>query len=345
MTEAALPDVLIADGDAVSSALAAQVIRSAGYRVISERDGADAMQTLLREGPPLIVMDWELPRMSGPALCRAIRTHEGISFAYIVVLASKADEDQIVEAFEAGADDYLAKPFNERELLARLRAGVRVIQLQRDLERRNREVHRVNAEMAVAQARLTEAHERLKRLAATDELTGLTNRREGMARLAEYWSASERHGEPLALIQADIDRFKRFNDAYGHAVGDVVLKETAAVMQATARREEKVCRLGGEEFLVLCPRSTEAMVAVAAERLRQAVAAHVVKTGGQELSITMSFGVAERTADMRGPDDLTKAADDALYAAKRAGRNRVCLASESPAVAMACDTPGPAPHL
>ena len=327
MTQADLPTVLVVDDDPASLDLIAKVVGSAGHEVVTAQDGTEALQWVLQEGIQLIITDCVMPEMDGLELCRAIRSHEGISFAYIIILTAHTDEDRLVEAFEAGADDFLAKPFNRRELSARLRAGVRIILLQQDLDRRNREVHRFNAEMAIAHRELARANEKLSRMATTDELTGLTNRREALARLDEHWASANRHEEPLACITLDIDHFKSFNDTYGHATGDLVLKETAGVLQAAVRREDKVCRIGGEEFLVLCPMSTEEAAAIAAERLRRAVGGRQIKSGGLELGVRISLGVAERTEDMNGPDDLLKAADDALYAAKKAGRNRVCAAS------------------
>ena len=213
--------------------------------------------------------------------------------------------------------------------MARVRAGERIIQLQADLERRNREVHRINAEMEITHHKLAEANAKLNLMATTDELTGLTNRREAMARLAHAWAAADRHGHPLACIALDIDHFKSFNDGHGHALGDLVLKKTARILQRTARKDEPVCRMGGEEFLVLCEQSTEAMAAVGAERLRTAIESGVVQCDDLDLRVTVSLGVAERTPEMRDPDHLLKAADEALYAAKHSGRNRVCRAGDT----------------
>lgn len=332
MTQADLPTVLVVDDDPASVNLIAKVVGAAGHEVVTAQDEMEGLQRVLQDGIQLIITDWMMPDMDGLELCRAIRAHEGVSFAYVIVLTASTDEGRIVEAFEAGADDFLSKPFNRRELLARLRGGLRIIRLQQDLDRRSREVHRFNAEMAIAHRELAEANEKLNRMATTDELTGLTNRREALARLDDHWASAVRHDQPLACIGLDIDHFKSFNDTHGHAIGDLVLKETAGVLLATARREERVCRVGGEEFLILCPLSTEKMAAIAAERLRRAVEAHRIKSGDLELSVRISLGVAERTEGMNGPDDLLKAADDALYAAKKAGRNRVFVASANGAL-------------
>ena len=322
--------VLAVDDDPTALALLSKHLEDAGYGVVTAPNGAEALRILLEDGVPIVVTDWSMPVMDGLELCRTIRGHEGILFAFVIlVTARETTEDAIVEAFDAGADDYLTKPFKRRELLARLRAGKRIFALQQELHRRTTDVHRANAEMAIANLKLGEANEKLNRLAITDELTGLINRREAMERLGELWSAVRRQGAPLACILMDIDRFKKCNDTYGHGVGDVALREVAGALRVSARRHEWVCRIGGEEFLVACPDSTQEQAAVGAERLRRAVEAHTIRTDGLELHVTISAGVANTTPSMLRPDDLLRAADDALYTAKRTGRNRVCLAGET----------------
>ncbi|UCE58396.1 MAG: response regulator [Phycisphaerales bacterium] len=328
MSEADLPRVLIVDDDPAALTLLRAHLTSSGYETVSAGNGVEAMRILASEGPSMVLTDWQMPEMDGLELCRRIRAHEGIPFAYVIIITAHSDQDRVVEAFNAGVDDYLPKPVNKRELIARVRAGMRITELQVDLDRRNLQVHRFNAEMAVAQTKLHEANERLCELATTDELTGLINRRAAMERLKEHWASARRHDEPLACIMLDIDHFKNFNDTCGHAVGDWVLKETAAVLRKTARAEEHICRIGGEEFLVLCPKSTEEMASIAAERIRQAVEANIVEAHEQELSVTISLGVAQHTTRQAGPDELLRAADNALYAAKHQGRNRVCRASQ-----------------
>jgi diguanylate cyclase (GGDEF)-like protein len=164
---------------------------------------------------------------------------------------------------------------------------------------------------------------RLRSAALTDPLTGLPNRRSICDRLAEEWKSSSVSNAPLTAMMVDIDAFKRVNDLHGHEVGDLVLKAVAEVLRSNARQGEDVARLGGEEFLVLCPNTGAAQAAIGAERLREAVEAHVVRSGGFQGHVTVSLGVAERTADTQHIDELLRAADDAVYAAKSAGRNQV----------------------
>jgi len=320
--------VLIVDDDPAALRLLDSHLTRAGYDVLSATNGIEAMRILFAEGPQLVITDWGMPEMDGVELCRHIRNHEGLPLVYVIIVTAHSDEDRIVEAFEAGADDYLSKPCNRKELLARVRAGARVVELQNDLDRRKLQVHRFNAEMAVAHSKLHEANQRLQLMAATDALTGLSNRRGAMDRLQEQWTSATRRNECLACIMLDIDRFKNINDTYGHAIGDLVLKETAAALRTSARADEPVSRIGGEEFLVVCPQTTEDMAVVAAERLRSTIEDNLISADGTVLQVTISAGVSERVAGMQSPDDLINAADRALYEAKRSGRNKVCRASQ-----------------
>jgi len=317
--------VLIVDDDPDVLQLLVRQLNKGGYEPIAACDGEEALKIMLAEAPPVVLTDWMMPKMDGIQLCSQLRQHEGVGFVYIIILTGVFDQDAVLAAMEAGADDFLYRPIKQEELLLRLRSGYRIAQLQADLAKRNREVHLHNARLAVATDKLEDANRKLVQMATTDELTGLTNRREAMNRLNDEWARSDRHQEPLACVLADIDHFKVFNDTHGHAVGDLVLKSTADTLAATTRAGESVCRVGGEEFLVVCPKSDSRMAATAAERLRAAVASMDVTHDERQLKVAISLGVAERTPDMTGPDDLLIAADQALYLAKEQGRNRVCV--------------------
>lgn len=308
--------ILIVDDDAASLRLLETYLTTAGYQVCTATSGAEALEKDRREPAQIIIADWQMPEMDGLELCRRLRAHEGLGFVYIIVLTAQSERHRVVGALDAGADDFMTKPYSREELVAHVRAGERIVRLEADLARRTHEIARYNAE-------LTAANDRLRVMATTDELTGLANRREGLARLEEHWQLATRHGELLACIVADIDHFKRFNDTHGHAAGDVVLKAVADALQNAARREERVCRIGGEEFLIICPRTSAAGATAAAERMRRAVGDQSIRGHGGEYRVTLSAGVAERDEAMTRPDDLLKAADDMLYAAKEAGRNRI----------------------
>jgi two-component system cell cycle response regulator len=240
-----------------------------------------------------------------------------------VMLTGIVDEDQVVEAYEAGVDDYLTKPINPKILLARLRAGERVVGLQNEIEADREDILRFAAELAMTNRRLEEA-------ALLDSLTGIPNRRYAMERIHQEWAAADRGARPLACMVIDVDHFKQVNDNYGHDTGDMVLQRVADILKHTARTHDVCCRLGGEEFLVVCPDSDAAAAAQCAERLRQAVAAMRVSVGNVALQVTVSVGVAARASGMSSPDVLIKEADRAVYRAKEEGRNRTCVHQPRP---------------
>jgi two-component system, cell cycle response regulator len=318
--------ILIVDDDPLFLKLLERQLGDTGHEVLTASNGFEAMRVLLERGADIIITDWLMPGMDGVELCRAIREQAESGFVYIIILTVQADAERTVAAFEAGADDFLRKPVDRQELLARLRAGKRVIRLQHDLDQQNREVHLANARLTLAAQELEAVNRKLRCLATTDELTGLINRREALNRLTEFWALADRHHEPLSVALLDIDHFKKFNDTYGHAVGDLVLKGVADAMRGNVRNGEPVCRIGGEEFLILCPRASAQQAWEAAERLRRAVETTPVRCGDLSLNVTASLGVSERTFLMQQPDALLRAADEAMYQAKAAGRNRVCVA-------------------
>ncbi|MCH8824029.1 MAG: diguanylate cyclase [Planctomycetes bacterium] len=317
--------VVLADHDETSQAHLSQTLTKAGYEVIAVDTARQVIDVLLSQGVALVVASFNLPDMDGVALAKTIASHEGVGITYTILLTEKSDENRLQEAFSAGAADCLRRPIDDSVLIARMRTGERMLAMEQDLEHKALEVTRANAEMAVANQELSLANRKLSHAVRTDELTRLPNRRAAMSRLRECWSFSTRHNYPLSCIVIDIDRFKLFNDTYGHLIGDLVLKEVAKTLQATARCEDTVSRVGGEEFLIICPHSSAKEAAIGAERLRRAIEALVVKHHGRELKITISVGVAEQHSNMTNPEELLKAADRAMYDAKIAGRNCVRL--------------------
>ena len=309
--------VLVVDDLPDNVTLLASDIADAGYEVLTATSGRQALEIIHEHGPEIIVTDWMMPEMSGLELCQAIRASEGIGVAYIIVLTAHSDEEQLIKAFEAGADDFLSKPYREPELAARVNAAVRIATLEANLAKERRAVFKANAELAVL-------NDRLHALATTDELTGLHNRREAMSALEEHWANATRNKTPLSCIIFDIDHFKRFNDNYGHDVGDIVLRKTAATLTKARRKGERVYRIGGEEFLLILPHADLKQATQGAERLRIAVAENVITHKDLQLPVTISLGVAQRGAETTSPADLLKNADEALYQAKQSGRDRVC---------------------
>lgn len=320
--------VLVVDDDPFIIRLLERNLADSHFDVLCASNGVEALQIIRSEGPSIVITDWLMPEMDGLELCRAIRTQEGISFTYVMVITGHPDMNSIVHAFDAGADDYLPKPFAKVELIARLRAGERIVKLQNDLVREQRLVHRTNAEMEVTHIKLADANRKLHTMATVDELTGMTNRREALRHLANFWSLSLENDTPLSCVLLDIDHFKNVNDTFGHNAGDDILRITAEAMRAAALATEIVCRMGGEEFLLLCPNATEAQAAQSGERMREAVEALRYRAGDTEIRVTISGGVAARTASCERPDDMIQVADGAMYAAKDAGRNQIRLAGQ-----------------
>jgi two-component system, cell cycle response regulator len=321
--------VLVVDDEPSIRKVLDGLLSQAGYEVLCASNGMEAVRILNSIGPQIVITDWEMPVMDGLQLCREIRQSETVGFVYAIILTSHTD--RVVEAFDAGADDFLAKPPKKAELLARLKAAIRIIDLEAHLARQNREIHKVNAE-------LTLLNHRLKEMAITDELTGLANRRVMIERLNSCWEAAVRRDQPLACLVMDLDHFKRFNDSYGHEVGDAVLKRVADTLSRHARSIEPVYRCGGEEFVVLCPDTNAEQATVAAERLRAAVERTEITHGDHVLRATISIGVAQRDPFSQSADDVLRLADAALYKAKAEGRNCVRVSRPGDQAGVACES-------
>ncbi|OWY72983.1 hypothetical protein B7486_01155 [cyanobacterium TDX16] len=322
--------LLIVDDDSFSVRLLEKYLASSGYEIHRAANGKEALHMALQLAPDIVITDWVMPEMDGLALAKALRQHEGIGFTYVVMVTAQSDIEDLVEAFESGVDDFLKKPINRTELTARLRAGERIIDLERRAVKRQREIHRLNAEMAVSHQKLEALNNKLNMIAVTDELTGLLNRREAISRLKEQWENQNRYKSSFSIVAMDIDHFKQVNDTYGHAAGDLVLKSVAQCLRDTVRTTDIVCRTGGEEFLVICPNVGCEGGATCAEHIRASVAAMVCSFEGVTIPVTISAGVAERTSSHITPDDVLVSADKALYESKRSGRNRVTIAEAVP---------------
>ncbi len=319
--------VVVADDDLIVRHVLKEFLTSAGHTVHDAADGAEALRLVLEVHPHLVITDWQMPEMDGTALVKALRQTKMGRQLYIILLTGSEEDNTQVEAFEAGADDYVVKPFHPRMLAARLRACTRVIHLQEEVRRDKEELRRCLSELGVANRKLQQA-------AWTDTLTGLYNRRYALDYLGRAWDEATRTGKPLACLLIDIDHFKRVNDTHGHDVGDQVLRETANVLRGLLRPSEVVCRLGGEEFVVIGCGLDEETAALCAERLRAGVERQVIEAPTGTLGVTLSLGVAVRAAHTPDASELLKAADEAVYAAKRGGRNQVRLAA-APRAALA----------
>ena len=293
--------VLVADDDAVTRRTLVSLLDHLGHEAVEAADGAGAWAVIQgHDAPQLLILDWMMPPPDGVEICRRLRSEQKPSYQYIVMLTSRDRVDDVVEGIEAGADDYLRKPFDLRELRVRVRAGERVLAHQDELRVR----------------------------ATTDELTGLLNRRGLIERLDFELALVARDGRPLSVLMLDIDNYKAINDAHGHAVGDEVLKEVSARMRRQLRGYDDLGRHGGEEFAVVLP-SCEANAAfTVADRIRSIISSVPIETSAGSLEVTISGGLASsRGAQPLDTHGLISVADAALYAAKAKGRNRVEVAA------------------
>ena len=285
-------------------------LEAGGYQIESAADGIEALERVRQSPPDLILLDVMMPHIDGIEVARRIKADESLPFIPIIMQTALDTVQHKVEGLGAGADDYVTKPINFAELEARVKSMLRIKLLQDELARANEHLARANAE--------------LQRVAVTDALTGLHNRRNVETLLHDMFEHSIRLNEPLACAMFDIDHFKSVNDTYGHQAGDAVLEQLAGILEATAREIDKVGRYGGEEFIVLLPGAGLDDAVTFAERTRQQVESHTFTFEGGSLRRTISGGVAAfphpRIAHREA---LVKAADDALYVSKELGRNRV----------------------
>jgi two-component system cell cycle response regulator len=308
--------VLAVDDDPVTLRLLARHLKDAGHQVETARNGREALALTLRTRPQVIVTDWTMPDLDGLEFCRALRRSRFGRRIYVLLLTCHGDEDRVIEGFDAGVDDYLTKPFNPRVLMARLRAGIRLVKLQEQVER-DQEIQVRNA------MQLTRLNRQLKEAANTDFLTKLPNRRYAMLHFERCWAQARESHTDLSVIMLDIDYFKSVNDTFGHDVGDVVLQETARTIRQSLRRQDIAARIGGEEFLIICPGIGAVEAIQVAERVRLEVEKNRIRFCGFDDSVTVSMGVAERGEGVEDVDHLMRLADEAVYRSKQSGRNRV----------------------
>jgi diguanylate cyclase (GGDEF)-like protein len=295
--------ILVVDDSPVYRKLVEQVLASEAYSLLFARDGAEAMKLYEEHAPSLVITDWILPDFCGFELCQRIRADDTRPYTYIIVMTSNTEKGNVVKGLEAGADDYLTKPFDPAEMLARIGVGRRIIDLNRELSAKS---------------------QKLEEAARTDPLTGLPNRR-----AIEDWAAKQlrgaaRHGFSLWVVLGDIDNFKSINDTFGHDAGDIVLKTFADVLKKNTRASDICGRLGGDEFLLVLTHVEGEQIEVAVDRFREQFAALSFPLQGQSVSVTASFGVTG--VHTREPQEfgfLVRKADQMLYEAKRAGRNLI----------------------
>ena len=297
--------VLVVDDSPVYRKLVEHALEDQAYAPVFAKNGQEAVDLYAKHAPSIVITDWMMPDFSGLELCQHIRGDLKHPYTYIIVLTSISEKDNVVKGLAAGADDYLTKPFDPGELLARIGVGRRTIDLHSEIDGKNK---------------------LLEEMAHTDPLTGLPNRR-----AIEEWAGRQlrgaaRHGYSLWVVHADLDNFKSINDSFGHDAGDQVLQKFGEVLRESTRASDISGRMGGDEFLLVMTHLDEKSTRITVERLRGQFAAQKFSFGGEKVSVTASFGIAGFQG--KEPPDfsqLVRRADKALYSGKRAGRNQVTV--------------------
>jgi two-component system, cell cycle response regulator len=319
--------ILIADDSVVSRHLLDATLRRWGYDVVIACDGNEAWRILeADDAPKIAILDWMMPGLTGPGVCRKVRANakDKDLYTYILLLSSKSQREDLIEGMEAGADDYLTKPFDQHELQVRLRPGVRILELQHEL---------------------ISAREELRDQATKDFLTRIWNRSSILDILNRELQRGMRENRPVGVILADLDHFKSVNDTYGHFAGDAVLREFVRRMSGSIRPYDAIGRYGGEEFLIVLPACDPRITEKQAERMRETLATDPMWFNEESQLVTCSFGATTwLPGSLSSEEALIRVADDALYAAKRQGRNRVvflpCLGILAEAVRVGQPDPG-----
>jgi two-component system, cell cycle response regulator len=296
--------IAVVDDDDAIRRLVVLYLKRSGYEVLEFALGEDARRELGHLPWDLAILDRRLPDMDGVDLCHELKSNPELQSRYVILLTGESEQEDKVMGLDLGADDYITKPFQPPELLARIRAAKRIVDLQKELR---------------------ETNKRLEHLSITDGLTRLYNHRHFQDELARAFEESQRYQRPLSLAIVDLDFFKKVNDTYGHAVGDEVLKCLSRIFRESIRSTDLAARYGGEEFAVMMPETDLAEALVFAEKIRALVGERAVETQAGAISATVSIGVATvpHSSHVHSAKELVVAADKALYRAKRNGRNQV----------------------
>lgn len=293
--------VLIADDDALSRKILEDCLSEWGYDILMAHNGNEAWDILEKiDRPNMAVLDWMMPGMDGVEICRNLRQLKLPNYVYVILLTARSKREDVISGLESGADDYIIKPFNREELKSRLKIGQRIIELEH----------------------------RILRLASTDYLTGLLNRRAFLERLERELNRCQREASPMGIIIMDIDHFKRVNDNFGHQVGDLVLQELSHTLVELCRVYDFTGRYGGEEFIVCLPGADKWNTYQIAERMRSTIESKktFLLDKKSNVSVTASFGIVSmEPGQIKSADRLINEADEALYRAKEQGRNRVVM--------------------
>ena len=309
---------LIADDDRGTTAVLSKTLQRWGMDIAVANDGNAAWELLRSgEGPSLAIIDWMMPGLDGPALCRRIRGDAGLSHMYVILLTGRDQRADVVAGLDAGAVAYVVTPFDVDELRERVHVGLRVLTLQERLAERI-------AELQIAKDDMNKA-------VSTDALTQVASRRRWLEAASVEFSRFQRYDRPLGIVMADLDFFKRVNDTFGHDIGDTVLRQFSDILRAQCRQSDLVGRMGGEEFCVLLPEASVEAAEEVARRIVETCHTASVSSLKGPVAFTCSIGVTEAWPVDQSIDDVLRRADRALYAAKQNGRNRCESALPEPA--------------
>jgi diguanylate cyclase (GGDEF)-like protein len=306
--------ILIAEDDAVSRRVLSATLTAWGHEVVVTGNGLEAWAALQGENaPPLAILDWMMPEMDGLEVCRNVRRRGPASSTYVILLTAKSLKADLIEALEAGADDFLTKPFDRNELRVRLQVGARIVSLQRSLAERVREL-----EEAIEERK--RAEEELRELSLTDELTGLNNRR-GFFTLAEYHlKAARRMNQSSLMIYADMDGLKQINDNFGHQEGSRAIRQTADILRQTFRESDIIARLGGDEFVILAAGASDRLDNLSSRLQGKLETYNEQADHGYALSLSLG-AVEVEAGNSLTIEELVAKADQAMYRHK--GRKRL----------------------
>jgi len=312
--EGIVKKILIADDTSLNISMVTVILRSR-YEILAAEDGLSCLESVRKNMPDLILLDVMMPGMDGYEVCRTLKADEATSHIPVIFITSKTEMGDVVKGFESGAVDYITKPFNSHELIARVDTHVALVSALNDLKTYNESLELITQQ-------LLEKTKELDALARTDFLTGLANRLHILEHMKIEEARILRKTALCSVIIADIDHFKKINDIYGHEAGDIVLKTLAELFKKNTRKQDIVARWGGEEFLFFLPETPGTAAGLMAEKIRTAVDNTIIACPGGEIHATMTFGVAEFSVPL-SIEGTIKLADDALYEGKKNGRNRV----------------------
>ncbi len=320
--------VLVVDDGLMNRTLLRHHLGEMGHLVDEAENGRQALDMIEAVQFDLVLLDLTMPEMDGHEVLQVLRHKALLGTLPVVVISSHEEVSVAASCIELGAEDYLNKPFDPRLLRARVNACLEKKRL-RDAEKRHlRELTELRHDLEIRNRELQAMSKKFEKMAFTDALTGLPNRRFALEHVTQLWELFRRSEQVFACTICDVDHFKQINDGYGHECGDQVLVQVAARLRSLARACDQVCRFGGEEFLVISPATDLEGGRLLAERLRTGLEGEAIEYPGFNRSITASFGVAQADPGMERADLLLKAADEALYGAKEKGRN--CVGTAAP---------------